>query len=479
MIKENKLIGTGEYMPEGYNPLKVKFLGAAQEVTGSKTLISYMDNRYLVDCGLFQGDKELRKLNWEPLKQAQTIDGVLLTHAHLDHSGYLPILYKQGFRGKIYCTEATATLLKILLTDAAKLAVEDAEFANKTGHSHYRPALPLFTIEDVEGVLKLLQRVRRDEWIELARGLSVQFIRSGHLLGSSLVQLNFWNGHENKLITFTGDLGSDRSQVLKGPVYIKSSDYLVIEGTYGDKVHRHENLEHRFAKIINRVHSRHGVLVIPSFAVGRAQEVLFIINKLEREQKIPKMPVYIDSPMALDATEIYSNYRDELKPMQHGDEFISSMDARRFTPINTVQQSMALNRMPGPAIIISASGMLTGGRILHHLKARLPDRRNAVLFIGFQAEGTKGRLLQNGIDRIRLHHEEIEVEAEIYSLEGMSAHADIREMVDWLKHFSTPPGQVFLNHGENIPLRSMAYRLKTELGLNVVIPHRGDEFDLF
>jgi metallo-beta-lactamase family protein len=466
-------------MRNGYNPLKLKFLGAAREVTGSKTLVSYMNNRFLVDCGLFQGEKELRKYNWEPFPQPQNLSAVILTHAHLDHSGYLPKLVREGYRGKVYCTRATATLLKILLTDAAKLEEEDANYANKKGHSAHRPALPLFTQEDVAGVLKLLEPVERDQWIELARGLSFQFIRSGHLLGSSFVQLSFSNGEERKTITFSGDIGSDRSLVLKGPAYIKESDYLVLEGTYGDRVHKIENLEHHLARIINKVNDRRGVLVIPSFAVGRTQEILFLVNKLERDQKIPKIPLFIDSPMALDATRIYSEFRDELKPVLRGEEVISSMDHTHFKACNTIQQSIELNRMDGPAIIISASGMLTGGRILHHLKNRLPDRRNAVLFIGYQAEGTKGRLLQNGIDRIRLHHEEVNVEAEIFSLEGMSAHADAREMVEWLKRFSAPPGRVFLNHGEGQPLKALAYRLRTELGLEVVVPAHGDEFELY
>jgi metallo-beta-lactamase family protein len=466
-------------MQENLNPLKLKFLGAAQEVTGSKTLVSYMNQRYLVDCGLFQGDKELRNYNWAEFNGAQQLSGVILTHAHLDHTGYLPKLARDGFRERIYCTEATAALVRVLLADAAKLEEEDANFANKKGYSHHRPALPLFTMEDVEVIYKLLTPVKRDEWIQLGRGLSFRFLRSGHLLGSSLVQLSFNNGNENKTVTFTGDLGSERSHVIKGPVFLQDTDYLVLEGTYGDRVHKHDKLEENFAKIIHRIHDRAGALVIPSFAVGRTQEVLYMINKLEREKKIPKVPLYIDSPMALEATEIYTKFPDELKLVQKGDTLATSMDHNRFIAVNSVDKSMALNRTHGPMIIISASGMLTGGRVMHHLKNRLPHARNAVLFIGYQAEGTKGRLLQNGIDSIRIHHEEVKVEAEIFSLEGMSAHADVKEIIDWLKHMKRIPAITFLNHGEKVPLSAMAYRLRTELGYETRIPRQGDEFTLY
>lgn len=459
--------------------LKLKFMGAAREVTGSKTQISYKNKNYLIDCGMFQGEKELRQLNRENYPHADNIDAVLLTHAHIDHSGYLPKLVQQGFRGLIYCTNGTAALLGILLPDSAHLEKEDAEYANRAGYSSHRPAVPLFTMEDVEKVLKLIKIVERDQWIQLTPGLSFQFLRSGHLLGSSFIQLSFNNGTNNKTITFSGDLGSERSNILKGPVHISESDYLVLEGTYGDKVHHTEAIEKNLSRAIKHIYERKGVLVIPAFAIGRTQDLLYLINKLEEEKKIPSVPLYIDSPMAVKATDIYTRCKEDLKLVEDGNRLITSMDESRFKAVVTPEQSKILNQKEGPMIIISAAGMLTGGRVLHHLKFRLPHKANAVLFVGFQAHGTKGRLLLNGMDRIQIHHKEVMVNAEIRSLEGLSAHADSKETVEWLKGFTRLPGKIFLNHGERDPLKALKYRIENELGINnVEIPHIGDEFVL-
>lgn len=459
--------------------LRVRFLGAAREVTGSKTQVSYKNKTFLVDCGTYQGPKELRQLNREDLPHAKTYDGVILTHAHIDHSGYLPRLVKNGFRGPIYCTAPTAALVKILLADSAHLEEEDAEYANRKGHSSHKPAIPLFTMEDVEQTVRLLKIVKREEWIDLDNGLSIKLLRSGHLLGSSFVQFSFDSGNGHRTLTFSGDLGTDRSPIIKGPVNIPESDYLVLEGTYGDKVHRFQGLEKKLAQIIHHIIARKGVLVIPAFAVGRTQEVLYHIHKLIEDKLIPDIPVYIDSPMALKATEIYRTYTDELRLVENGNRLETSLEDPRFRAVESTQESRVLNQKPGPMIIISAAGMLTGGRILHHLKNRLPHKSNAVLFVGFQASGTKGRLLQNGIDRIRIHHEEVEVNAEIETIEGMSAHADSREIIEWVKGFRKLPSKVFLNHGENEPLKALKYRLQNELGLmDVEIPFLGEEFIL-
>jgi metallo-beta-lactamase family protein len=459
--------------------LKLQFLGAAKEVTGSKIQFSYRDFTGLVDCGLYQGDKELRKYNRENLHHAENLDVVLLTHAHIDHSGYLPRLYQQGFRGKIYCTKATATLVRILLLDAAHLEEEDADYANRKGYSCHKPCLPLFTTEDVEKVLKLIHPVERDQWIELSRGLSFQFIRSGHLLGSSFIQLSFDNGFTQKILTFSGDLGSDRSSILKGPVSIKHSDYLILEGTYGDRVHKIESIDKTISKVIKHIFERKGVLIIPAFAVGRTQELLFILNRLEEEGKIPRIPVYIDSPMAIAATEIYKHYEDDLKLVEDGHRLITSMEDSRYKVTKTPEESKKLSQMDGPLIVISAAGMLTGGRVLHHLKARLSHKANAVLFVGFQAHGTKGRLLLNGLDRIRIHHEEVMVNAEIRSVEGLSAHADSKETMDWLNAFSEKPKKILLNHGEKDALNALKFRIINELGIeDVHIPHLGEEIIL-
>jgi metallo-beta-lactamase family protein len=467
------------FMDKAQTKLKLKFIGAAREVTGSKTQISYKNKTYLIDCGLFQGDKQLRQLNWEDIAHAANIDAVILTHAHIDHSGYLPRLASQGFKGPVYCTRATAALLEVLLPDAAYLQEEDAEYANRNDYSSHKPALPLYTVKDAEKVLRQLKPMERDQWVQLTNGLSFQFLRSGHLLGSSFVQVSFNNGQTPKVITFSGDMGSDRSNILKGPVQIKETDYLVMEGTYGDRVHRPDAIENNLIKVIKHIHQRQGVLIIPAFAIGRTQDLLYLINKLEEEKKIPQVPLYIDSPMALKATAVYTKFREDLKLVEDGNRLISSMDESRFKASTTAEQSKNLTRLNGPMIIISAAGMLTGGRVLHHLKARLPFKANAVLFVGFQAHGTKGRLLMNGIDRINIHHEEVMVNAEIRSLEGFSAHADSKEIMDWLKGFSKLPTKVFLNHGERDPLRALKYRLVSELGLTETeIPHAGEEFHL-
>lgn len=459
--------------------LRLKFLGAAREVTGSKTQVNYKNKMFLVDCGTYQGAKELRDLNREDLPHASTYDGVILTHAHIDHSGYLPRLVKNGFRGPIYCTEPTAALVKVLLADSAHLEEEDADYANRTKHSRHSPAIPLFTLEDVERTVKLLKVIPRNEWVELSAGLSFQFLRSGHLLGSSFVQLSFDSGNGPKLLTFSGDLGSDRSPIIKGPVTIPESDYLVLESTYGDKVHHAENIESVFAEIIRKVQKRGGTLVIPAFAVGRTQEVLYYVHQLVEKNLAPEIPVYVDSPMALKATEIYRKYTEELKLVSEGKGFETSLEDPRFHAVETPEASRKLNQKAGPMIIISAAGMLTGGRILHHLKQRLPDKKNAVLFVGFQAGGTKGRLLQNGIDRIRIHHEDVEVNAEILTLSGMSAHADSKEILSWMRGFRKLPQKIFLNHGEPGPMNSLRYRLQNELGVtDVSIPYLGEEFVL-
>lgn len=459
--------------------LKIQFLGAAQQVTGSKTRVTYRDRAYLVDCGLFQGERREREQNWADLPHAAGYAAVFLTHAHIDHCGYLPRLVKQGFHGPIYCTAATAALARVLLADAAHLQEEDAEDANTKHYSRHDPALPLFNLEDVERTLRLLHVVHRDEWIQLAPGLSYRFLRSGHLLGSSFVQFNFLSGEDSRVVTFSGDLGSERSHIIKGPVRVTETDYLIMEGTYGDRAHRPEGQEVALARAINTVHARRGVLLIPAFAVGRTQEILYLINKLEDDGVIPHVPLYLDSPMALKVTEIYRHGLDDLKPVVDRGRLVSSMDGSRFKATAAPAESRRLQGRDGPMIIVSAAGMLTGGRILHHLKARLPHRANAVLFVGYQAPGTKGRLLQNGIDRLSIHHEVVDVNAEVISLEGFSAHADAREIIEWMSALVRPPRGVYLNHGDGDALKALRYRIRQELGWEAVeIPGPGDEFEL-
>ncbi len=432
--------------------LKLSFLGAAKTVTGSRTLIEYNHHRYLVDCGLFQGPRSLRERNWEPFPEASALRGILLTHAHIDHSGYLPKVVQCGFRGPIFCSEGTGALLTPLLLDAAHLQEEDAEFANRTKHSRHTPALPLFTEKDARDALALVRTCSRHEWIELEPGLSFRFLRASHILGASLIQLAWQDSgampEATRILTFSGDLGHDRSPLLKEPDKISHTDYLVLESTYGDRHHAREIPKTELAQLVNRVAERKGVLVIPAFAVGRTQDILITLKELEFSRAIPELPVFLDSPMAKTATEIYRQQRDDHRIVE-GNRFLESpLDSCRFKTISSPDESMLLCMRDGPMIVISAAGMLTGGRILHHLKQRLPDPRNAVLFIGFQSAETKGRLLQQGITTLRIHHQEVPVEAEIISLDGFSGHGDAQDLADWLAQIQRKPRTVFLNHGE-------------------------------
>ncbi|MCC7405425.1 MAG: MBL fold metallo-hydrolase [Bdellovibrionales bacterium] len=455
--------------------LFIQFLGAAGTVTGSRTLLRYGDYRILVDCGLYQGPKEMRLLNWEPFPEASKIDAVILTHAHIDHSGYLPKLGKEGFQGPIYCSEATRDLCDIMLLDSAHLQEEDARFANRTRHSHHDPALPLYTTPDAERVLKLFKPLAMNEWQPLVPGLSVRMVRAGHILGSAIVQFSYEGDHDSRILTFSGDLGNGRSHILKPPVFISETDFLVLESTYGDRVQpRTEQLD-TLGEIINRVTGRGGTLVIPAFTVGRTQELLFLIRQLESQSKIPLLPVYVDSPMALDATRVYASHPDELKLATVNGELQLPVCTTSYTATKSADESMLLCMDTTPKIVISAAGMLTGGRILHHLKAKLPDPKSAVLFVGYQAEGTKGLLLKQGLTDIRIHHQTVTVEAEIISMDTFSAHADSNDLLEWLRNFKKPPRGVFLNHGEPNALRALQYRIHYELGWKVVIPQLGDE----
>jgi metallo-beta-lactamase family protein len=457
--------------------LKLQFLGAAQTVTGSKTLISFSDKKFLVDCGLFQGPKEKRILNWEPFAHAKDISGVILTHAHIDHSGYIPKLVKEGFRGPIYCSQGTEDLCKIMLCDAGHLQEEDARFANRSGYSNHKPALPLFDEADAVESLKYFKAVERDVWHELIPGVSFRLLRSGHIIGSSFIQFSVETSNGSRIVTFSGDLGNGRLQTLKPPVSILESDYLILEGTYGDRVQSKTDPGPQLAEIINRVYSRGGVLVIPAFSVGRSQEILYLIRKLEDAGKIPKHPVYLDSPMANHATDIYLNHPEDHQLVLRNGELESPICTSSYFPVKSADESMLLCMKNGPMIVISAAGMLTGGRILHHLKHRISDSKNAVLFVGYQAEGTKGQLLQKGLADIRIHHETFSVEAEICTIDSLSAHADVDDIIAWLKGFKRPPKKILLNHGEPLALESLKNRIESELKFNVTIPKSNEVFN--
>lgn len=411
---------------------KIRFLGGVGTVTGSKTLLKVGKGRYLVDCGLFQGPKAIRTLNWQEFEAAKAIDAVILTHAHIDHSGYLPKLVKEGFSGPIYCSHPTADLCRILLMDAAYLQEEDAGYANRTKHSKHDPALPLYRVKDAEKAIDLLHPVDDESWLNLNEHLSVKMARAGHILGSRLLTFDIHGAHKRSTCTFSGDLGNGRSFIIKGPLNINESNIVVLESTYGNRIQSKADPLEQLGKVVNSVYDRGGVLVIPAFSVGRTQELLHLIAVLKLNKVIPNVKVYLDSPMSINATKIYNRYPNELRPFAQGKQTLGPLDFAEYENVRSADDSLLLCMQDGPFIVISAAGMLTGGRILHHLKARLPHANNGVLFCGYQAAETKGRLLQNGIEKLRIHHQEVNVEACIYSLDAISAHADQDELVQWL-----------------------------------------------
>jgi metallo-beta-lactamase family protein len=458
--------------------MKITFLGAAQTVTGSRTLLEYHNHKYLMDCGLYQGPKEMRTLNWEATPYSNEIEHLILTHAHIDHSGLIPKFILDGFRGSILATKATCELCKIMLPDSGYLQEEDAYFANKTGHSKHKPALPLYTQKDATNSLKYFTARETNKWIELDESTHVRFLRAGHILGSSIVQFSLNHESGPNILTFSGDLGNGRSFILKDPETVTETDYLVLESTYGDRVQPKLDPCDYFAQTINKVIGRGGTLIIPAFAVGRTQELLYIIHKLEKENRIPIVPVYLDSPMAEKATNIYTFLDGELKLNDSPNETFNFRTGN-FKMVKSADDSMILCMSTEPKIVISAAGMLTGGRVLHHLKNHLPNSADAVLFVGYQAQGTKGLLLKNGLRKIRIHHQEVDVEAEIFSLDSLSAHADSDDIIRWVKNFTRPPKKVFLNHGEVNGLQALKYRLIHEANIQeVVIPSHGESFKL-
>lgn len=458
--------------------MKIRFEGAAQTVTGSQTVVSHNNYSTLVDCGLYQGPKPLRLLNWEKPSYFSEIQSMVLTHAHIDHSGLLPRWAYWGWRGRVYCTHSTADLLSIMLPDSARLQEEDAHFANKTKHSRHDPALPLYTVRDAEAALDLLFPVSFDEWHEIAPSLSIRFLRAGHILGSAIVQISYTDLVQTKILTFSGDLGGGHSDLLWAPRNILESNELVLESTYGDRKVNSTDRELRLAEIINKVIHRGGTLVVPAFALGRTQDLLFSIYHLAKNKLIPDVPVYLDSPMANAVTKVYLKHLDELRFDLINNHIEESLSTNNFRGVEGPDDSMLLCMSEEPKIVLSASGMLQGGRVLHHLKAKLPDPKNGVLFVGFQGQGTKGRLLKEGITSLRIHHQEVSVEAEIFSLDGYSAHGDAEDLLAWLRSFKEKPSRVFLNHGEASSQSILADRIRNELNLKVDIPELHQEFRL-
>jgi metallo-beta-lactamase family protein len=456
--------------------MELKFLGATGTVTGSKYLLTCSTasgkiRRILIDCGLFQGLKQLRLKNWATLPiDPKDVDTVVLTHAHIDHSGYLPLFVKNGFRGKVYCTQSTRDLCEILLPDSAHLQEEEAEYANRRGFSKHHPALPLYTKEDAEVALKQLSPVNFDCDVDLGDGLTLRFSPNGHILGSAFVRIQ----HHMTSIIFSGDIGRSHDILMKPPVKILHADYLVLESTYGNRLHEPDDPQFKLATIINKTIKRRGVVLIPVFAVGRAQELLYYIHLLKTSGAIPDVPVYLNSPMAVDATKIFNQHYGEhrLTPDQCKALFHTAH------MVNSVEQSRKLNESKGPMIILSASGMATGGRVIHHLKAFAPKPYNTILFVGFQAAGTRGAAMLEGVENIKIHGEYIPVRARIEYISNLSAHADYSEILDWLAGFEAPPRKTFITHGEPVAADAMRHHIEEKLHWRVEVPEYLDTANL-
>ena len=449
--------------------MKLTFLGGAGTVTGSKYLIESGSQRLLVDCGLFQGLKRLRERNWQPLPFAPgTLEAVVLTHAHLDHSGFLPRLVRAGFRGPVYCTAATRDLLELLLPDSARLQEEEAEFANRHRYSKHSPALPLYTEDDARNAVRLLQPVGWSTSVSAGSGMKVFFSPAGHLLGAASVVVECVSGR----ILFSGDLGRPDDLLMRPPAPPLSAAWVVIESTYGDRRHPRLDAEAELADLVSGAMQRKGVIVIPSFAVGRAQVLLHLIARLKARGVIADVPVFLNSPMATDATHVYVRHRGEHRLT--AEECKAMCTAARF--VNSVDESKRLNRLTGPAIIVSASGMATGGRVLHHLKAFAPDDCNLILFAGHQAAGTRGAVLVGGADEVKIHGQWIPVRAEVAQLQSLSAHADRDQLVAWLKSAASRPRQVFVTHGDPAAADALRQYILRDNPVEVTVPEHGESF---
>lgn len=456
----------------------ITFLGAARTVTGSKFLLEHRNRRVLIDCGLFQGLKQLRLRNWEkPPYDPRRIDAVVLTHAHIDHTGALPTLVRDGYRGPVYCTSGTRDLAGLLLPDSAHLQEEEARYANEQRYSKHHPALPLYTVEDAQRALELFESFGYERAREIAPGIRLTFVRAGHILGSAVCILELEG--TNQRVVFTGDLGRYQAPILRDPQKVSLATTLVAECTYGDREHGEEKPVDALANVVNETARRGGWLVVPAFAIGRTQELLYHLRALEEQQRIPVLDVFVDSPMACDATPIYLAHTEEhdLVTQAVTQRGKSPFATERTHFVNSVEQSKQLNRRSGPGIIISASGMVTGGRILHHLKTRLREARNTVLFVGYQSPGTRGRRMLDGETEIKIHGELVPVKAEIRSVSGFSAHADWTEMLRWMDGFDDKPKQTLLVHGEERSLEAMRKRLE-ERGWPASVPDHGETVEL-
>jgi metallo-beta-lactamase family protein len=455
----------------------VTFLGAAQTVTGSRHLFESGGKKVLIDCGLFQGLKALRLRNWEPFPiPPESLDAVVLTHAHLDHVGWLPRLVAAGYRGRIFCTGGTQDLCRLVLPDSARIQEEDARQANRHGYSKHHPALPLYQEADAFRTLSQLAPVGYHRALEILPGLSIEFRPAGHLLGSASVIARVTGG---PTVLFGGDLGRYGRPVLPDPQDPVAADLVLMESTYGDRDHPPDDEGEALARVVRETAERGGKVIVPSFAIGRVEEVLYWLRRLEMERRIPVLPVYVDSPMAREALKYYTARVGELDPdMRPTQKSVSTFATARFQVVASPQQSKALTANRRAAVVISASGMATGGRVLHHLEAALPDPRNSVLFVGYQAAGTRGRALVDGAAEVKIHGRMIPVQAAVARIDGMSAHADRAELLRWLRASPAPPGRVCLVHGEPAPMAALAGLIDAQLGWSVHVPQHGETIDV-
>jgi metallo-beta-lactamase family protein len=461
--------------------MEIQFLGAAGTVTGSKHLLRLDGGDWLVDCGLYQGLKELRLRNWDRFPvPPESVRGVLATHAHIDHIGYLPRLVRDGFRGDVWGTPGTAKLAGILLPDSGRLQEEEAEYRGRRGLSKHKRPLPLYTEEEGRRAAERFRRVRYETPLELFPGAVASYAQAGHILGSAQLRLEVGDGAARRRLVFSGDLGRYDAPILKDPAPIGRADYVVVESTYGDRAHDSEPVGDKLVRVLHDAVARGGAVVVPAFAVGRTQDMLYHLEVLERAGRIPTLPKYLDSPMAAAATRIYAttpeDFDEEMRELVH--EGRSPLAQPEVSTTVSVEESRAINRVKGPAIIISASGMATGGRVLHHLRRRLPDPATTVLLVGYQAAGTRGRRLQEGGPTVRIFGEDVPVRAHVETVHGFSAHADADGLLRWLRTAEGPPRRVFVVHGDPEPARALGGRIAAELGWEVAVPQFLDRYPL-
>lgn len=454
---------------------KLTFLGAAGCVTGSKYLVEAAGKKLLVDCGLFQGTNELKDRNWKPLPvEPATIDYAVLTHAHLDHTGWLPVLVRDGYRGPIFANPATIELTEILLKDSAHLQEEETEHAKKRKYSRHAEPRSLYTPDDVAPVLKQLKTMPRSGNFDVSPEFHVASFDAGHILGSSSLELTIREGSKAIVVVFSGDIGRYGQPILKEPTTPASNaDVLICESTYGDREHQDGNPEELLAQIVNRVVKRGGSIVIPAFAIGRTQTFMYYLRRLEDQQRIPRIPVYVDSPMALSATELYIKHKEdhdlEFAREEGSDGKGDPLSVHEFHLTRSAEESKAINKVQTPCIIISASGMVSGGRVLHHMVQRLPDAKNAVILAGFQAEGTRGRALQEGAKTLNIFGQAVPVCAEIVEMGQFSAHAGKSELLRWLSGFPSPPKQTYLTHGEPAAAQALEEAIQQKFGWKAAV----------